>query len=104
MITLTRESDVASRYSEDEFTVITPQTSLDNAVVVAERIRSKVLAYDFAIGHPLSVSISIAKHYLSEDNELLLKRGERILLEAKKTGNKILKADSKSNESKNRIT
>ncbi len=38
----TREYDVAARFGGDEFCVLLPQTDVDGALVVAERIRAGV--------------------------------------------------------------
>lgn len=42
-----REEDLASRYGGEEFTVMLNETSKDNAIAVAERIRSCIENYDF---------------------------------------------------------
>ncbi len=96
LVTLSRGSDVACRYSKDQFAIITAETTLQNAMVVAERIRSKVLANDFGVNHPITVSISVAKHFPQENVDELIERSDETLTEAKKVGNKILSSDVQS--------
>lgn len=95
LITLTRGSDISCRYSLDRFVIITPATNLQNAMVVANRIHAKVLEHDFGINHPMTVSISVAKHLVNESMEKWLDRGMDTLSEAKKTGNRILTSDAR---------
>lgn len=56
-----RDSDVASRYGGEEFTVLLNNgTGRDEALLVAERIRSTVDSYDFVYGDKhLHVTISV---------------------------------------------
>ena len=55
-----RDSDVASRYGGEEFTVLLPDTGKDEAVLVAERIRSTIDEHDFVYNNQhLHVTISV---------------------------------------------
>ena len=42
-----RDKDMASRYGGEEFTVLLNETRMEDAMIVAERIRSKVEQFDF---------------------------------------------------------
>ncbi|MCQ2573935.1 MAG: sensor domain-containing diguanylate cyclase [Treponema sp.] len=54
-----RDVDIASRYGGEEFTVLLNETGKDEAMLVAERIRSKIENYDFVYeGQHLHVTIS----------------------------------------------
>jgi diguanylate cyclase (GGDEF)-like protein/putative nucleotidyltransferase with HDIG domain len=55
-----RSVDMAFRYGGDEFAVILPQTSIDNAYKVAERIRKKIESDIDIKGYPLTCSLGIA--------------------------------------------
>jgi diguanylate cyclase (GGDEF)-like protein/putative nucleotidyltransferase with HDIG domain len=56
----TRGIDMAFRYGGDEFTVILPQASLDDASKVAERIRKRIEVEMDSKGAPLTCSLGIA--------------------------------------------
>lgn len=54
-----RDTDVASRYGGEEFTVLLPNTKTEEAILVAERIRSAIDTHDFVYnGQHLHVTIS----------------------------------------------
>ena len=55
-----RGIDMASRYGGDEFTVILPQASLEDAYRVAERIRKRIEVEMDSKGAPLTCSLGIA--------------------------------------------
>lgn len=55
-----RDTDVASRYGGEEFTVLLKKTKLEEAKLVAERIRTKIEGYDFNFNNQhMKVTISI---------------------------------------------
>jgi diguanylate cyclase (GGDEF)-like protein len=55
----TRISDIVARYGGEEFAVVLPETNMDNAYLVAEKIRLKVEQYIFLDAkNPLRVTIS----------------------------------------------
>jgi diguanylate cyclase (GGDEF)-like protein len=56
----TREYDVAARFGGDEFCVLLPETELNGALVVAERVRS--LVEESAREPRITVSIGVAAH------------------------------------------
>jgi len=56
----TREYDVAARFGGDEFCVVLPETELEGALVVAERIRSFVERS--ALDPKVTVSVGVATH------------------------------------------
>jgi diguanylate cyclase (GGDEF)-like protein len=53
----TREYDVAARFGGDEFCVLLPETDLDGALVVAERVRA--LVEESTQGESVAVTVSI---------------------------------------------
>ncbi|MDG7041752.1 MAG: diguanylate cyclase, partial [Nitrososphaerota archaeon] len=55
-----RSIDMAFRYGGDEFTVILPQASLDDANKVAERVRKRIEVEMDSKGAPLTCSLGIA--------------------------------------------
>lgn len=56
----TREYDVAARFGGDEFCVVLPETELEGALVVAERIRA--LVERSSVDPHVTVSVGVAAH------------------------------------------
>jgi len=81
-----RNIDVAGRYGGEEFLVILPQTVLEDAVQVAERIREQVEGLVFE-DKDLKITISIGVSSYGDENESeLLARADHLLYQAKDKG------------------
>ena len=96
-----RESDIASRYGGEEFVFLLPQTNIDEAKVVAERLRIAVEnkkinieEYNIKDVKEISVTISIGVSEFDKnekDYEMLYKNADSALYQAKETGrNKVI--------------
>lgn len=87
-----RKVDVASRYGGEEFSILLPQTTLQEAGVLADRIRRKILSAQFPHGksQPLgavSVSIGLSTFSASLDSaEAIVRAADRALYHAKSHG------------------
>jgi diguanylate cyclase (GGDEF)-like protein len=93
LLSMTRTSDTSCRYDKDEFMIITPETNLKNAELVAQRIHKRVIEHDFQVKHPLTVSISVGLLHEYEEVPKLVDRTIHTLKEAKKNGNAIVMAE-----------
>nr|MBF0221656.1 sensor domain-containing diguanylate cyclase [Desulfobulbaceae bacterium] len=85
-----RGTDVACRYGGEEFTVILPETSGENAVVVAERIRESFAAIEFkptpdVVVHK-TISIGVAEFQADDDERSFLERTDQNMYKAKNSG------------------
>ncbi|PHR69919.1 MAG: hypothetical protein COA66_13910 [Arcobacter sp.] len=92
-----RSCDVVSRLGGEEFAIIFPDTNIEQAKYKAETIRKEVesLKLDLIDSKKLSFTISIGvsslDHKKDSDFELILKRSDEALYEAKKSGrNKVI--------------
>ncbi|MBI3593859.1 MAG: diguanylate cyclase [Nitrospirae bacterium] len=86
-----RNADIPSRYGGEEFTVILPQTSKEDAKVVAERIRQSIEGNHFVAvpGHFVHVTVSIGISSFPEDTktrEELIIMADQALYFAKNEG------------------
>ncbi|MFA7083883.1 MAG: diguanylate cyclase [Arcobacteraceae bacterium] len=87
-----RESDLICRYGGEEFVVLLPNTSLENATKIAEKIRKEVesLRIPLPLGEKFRFTISLGVSAIdveNEDNiESALKRADKALYKAKETG------------------
>ncbi|MEA2348168.1 MAG: hypothetical protein QOG62_1955 [Thermoleophilaceae bacterium] len=86
-----REIDVVARFGGDEFVAILPETDLNGATVLAERIRAKVadLKVKAPDGSTLTVTASLGVASLPDsahDGETLLAAADLALYEAKRAG------------------
>jgi len=86
----TRDYDVAARFGGDEFCVLLPETSLEGALVVAERIRADVEASGKGAGLGLTVSIGVAQTDERTTAEELVTRADRAAYRAKSGGRNVV--------------
>ena len=84
-----RQCDVLGRIGGEEFLVLLPNTRLDQALPIAERLRMAVSALNLAdVGGDLAVTISLgmAEFVAGEDLEALVRRADHALYRAKERG------------------
>ncbi|MBI4285131.1 MAG: diguanylate cyclase [Chloroflexi bacterium] len=82
-----RTIDVASRYGGEEFAIVLPQTRLEDAHVVAERIRKTVESRTISRGMPVTVSLGVASWPLDGVmKEEIIARADAALYRAKQSG------------------
>ena len=86
-----RAEDVACRYGGEEFTLILPECSLQQATLRAEEIRKRLreapAPRDCQATDPLTVSIGVAAFDETTDRvDLLLKFADDALFDAKRAG------------------
>ena len=89
----TREYDVAARFGGDEFCVLLPETDLDGALVVAERMRALVEESSRGGDVPVTVSIGVVAHRgPGLEAEELIAVADRAAYEAKASGRNAIAA------------
>jgi len=79
IISLTRTSDVACRYDEDRFSILLPDTSEENALILEERIREAFEAHDFGISPELTFKFATTHLHDKESADAFIARIEVLL-------------------------
>ena len=83
-----RESDVAGRYGGEEFLILLPDTPLDGAVVLAEKLRQELMLVEVpGVDRSVSASFGVAVYPTdAPDGEMLVRMADRALYAAKSRG------------------
>jgi len=102
----TRDADILARYGGDEFVVLMPETKVNDAFILLERLRAKVQEINIAEKISMTISCGIAEWLPDSGDSVsdVTRRADLALYEAKSSGrncvkvwdetmSKILKAD-----------
>ena len=81
-----RRNDIVARYGGEEFAVLLSNESLDQAVVIADKVRSNLAGMDIQGVPRITVSIGCSLYSPGESAETFFKRADEALYEAKRTG------------------
>lgn len=87
-----RKEDVFARYGGEEFAIILPETGLDPALLVTEKLRALIEAHDFVFeGTTIKVTVSMGVHASvdiepSADPEKIISAADARLYDAKRAG------------------
>ncbi|MCK9491535.1 MAG: diguanylate cyclase [Sulfurimonas sp.] len=87
MITnLVRKSDIFGRFGGEEFLIICPHTTQEEAFVLSQKLKEEVSSYHFnKVGYK-TISLGIAQLTDDDDAQSLVKKADIALYEAKNTG------------------
>ncbi len=85
-----RTMDSAYRYGGEEFTVLLPETNIEEAATVAQRIRAEIESLQFfpEPGEPVSISVSIGvtQYKPEEDAASFVQRADKAMYISKNRG------------------
>ena len=81
---LLRENDVFCRIGGEEFVIISPHTALEDARVVAEKVRHVVKESKKIV--PITMSFGVVEYTMTESLESMFKRADQMLYKAKELG------------------
>ncbi|HVM13487.1 MAG TPA: GGDEF domain-containing protein [Egibacteraceae bacterium] len=82
----TRVTDTVARYGGEEFAVLLPETSRENAIALAEDLRSRIRDADLPVPVTVSIGIASSADGLVDTAEALLAKADEALYEAKRKG------------------
>nr|WP_255702114.1 GGDEF domain-containing protein [Salinicola sp. DM10] len=99
-----RDPALVGRVGGEEFAVVLPETVLSEAAGVAERLRQRVATTPLAVTSgpnlTLTLSIGVAERHASESLKQLMRRADRHLYQAKRSGrDRISQGDGSAPES-----
>lgn len=86
-----RDYDIACRYGGEEFLVVAPETDMEQALRLAERLRATIASTSFssedhALETTITISIGVAVYGTGESIERVISRADGALYHAKETG------------------
>ncbi|MBI5296777.1 MAG: diguanylate cyclase [Chloroflexi bacterium] len=90
----TRSTDITARMGGDEFIIIFPHTTVDDAWMIMERLRRYLSEIDYVCGHmSLSISGGVMEWRKGISSVETIRRVDHLLYEAKRLGkNRIIKS------------
>ncbi len=81
-----RESDIVGRWGGEEFLIINPETAIEGAIALAEKLRKIIEEHEFFQAGRRTVSMGVASLQGDEWEESMLKRADDALYRAKGMG------------------
>ncbi|MEA3289329.1 MAG: diguanylate cyclase [Campylobacterota bacterium] len=86
-----RKTDIVGRWGGEEFIVVSPETSLENCMELAEKIRKNIEEHTFKVIGTKTSSFGVSTYHEGDTQGTLVKRADDALYEAKGTGrNKVV--------------
>jgi diguanylate cyclase (GGDEF)-like protein len=81
-----RDSDIVARWGGEEFILLLPQTNIEQATIVAEKLRVTIENHKFETVPRVTCSIGISQFHKKETKKSLFERADEALYKAKEKG------------------
>ncbi|MFT4174420.1 MAG: diguanylate cyclase, partial [Rhodocyclaceae bacterium] len=81
-----RSSDVLARWGGEEFVILATSTALDEAVVLADKIRELLAGHDFEGLRPVTLSAGVTSLSMRDTFDAFVRRADTALYQAKSAG------------------
>jgi len=88
-----RGLDRLARYSGEEFLIIAPNTTAQRAIVLAERLRTRIAAASFDTVARVTCSFGVCEFNGDEDADTLVRRADDLMYKARRSGRNSLVAE-----------
>lgn len=86
MIDVKRPTDTIGRWGGEEFLLICSDSSLEDALRFAQRLRKAVEAHDFAVAEPMTASLGVASMQDGDTIHGMISRADKALYRSKALG------------------
>ena len=83
---LLRKTDSISRWGGEEFLILVPKTQIEEAVFIADKLRSEIENATFSDHNNVTCSFGIAEYKNTMDIEAIVNQTDKALYEAKNSG------------------
>ncbi len=81
-----RKSDIAARWGGEEFILMLPETNIEQALLVAQKIRSTIQNHEFVKRLKITCSLGVSQFQTTDIYTQLFKRADGALYKAKNNG------------------
>ncbi len=89
---IVRRSDIVARWGGEEFIIVTPKTTLEQSINLAEKIRQQVKSTSFSNAGRITVSFGVASFKKTDTLEAIIQRADQALYRAKESGRNNVKS------------
>jgi diguanylate cyclase (GGDEF)-like protein/PAS domain S-box-containing protein len=88
-----RKTDISARWGGEEFIILSPETTEENAENLAEKLRCAIENYDFDLPVKITASFGVTQYIHGETSEQMIKRADKAMYQAKENGrNRVVKS------------
>jgi len=92
---MTRSTDIFARYGGEEFIICMPETDMNEAKIVTEKIREGIQNHNFAHEQTLTSSIGLSTKSTNRNLVALIQEADQAMYKAKKSGRNCVKIYSR---------
>lgn len=87
-----RDTDYLIRWGGEEFLIVSPETDIENAMLMAERLRKVMGEHVFEYIGPITASFGVAQYREGESRDSFILRADNAMYTAKRTRNRVEQA------------
>lgn len=81
-----RDTDIFARWGGDEFVLLLPNTDIQQAKEMAERMRKNICNNSYELDIKITCSFGVASYMKNDTKQSLLRKADNLLLHAKESG------------------